>query len=154
MTSGEARMSIIFFEKHGCQNNRKQRQMLQAQGLTLEVRNLFEQDWTAETLRPFFIGKPVHWWFNPAAPSIKNGQLNPHHFDETAALQAMVDDPILIRRPLIQYQQFFTAGFDWQLLQQALGIHPSSTLDQDITSCTHSTVDADVAHACACQKSP
>lgn len=152
-------MMIIFYEKLGCQNNSKQKKLLQAHGLQLQVRNLLTENWTAEKLRPFFALKPVHLWFNPAAPQIKNGELDPKAFNETQALQNMIANPILIRRPLIQYHEFYTSGFDWELLIDALQIQEAVDLDEDIVSCKHGADDHshdhgnhDVSSSCKCQQ--
>lgn len=146
-------MSIIFYEKHGCQNNRKQKQLLQSHGVPLEVKNIFEQDWTVERLKPFFIDKPVHLWFNPAAPRIKNGEVMPHRFNAETALIAMINDPFLIRRPLIQYQHFYISGFDWTLLCQLLPMLELDKLKDDIETCPNMLLKQPQAHNCGCQHS-
>ena len=148
-------MIIQFYEKPGCQNNGKQKKLLQAHGVTLEARNLLTEDWTVDRLRPFFANKPVQMWFNPAATQIKDGSINPTAYDEQSALLLMIANPILIRRPLIQYQQFFSSGFDWELLIDVLQIEEAEDLQEDIVSCKHGTHAHhhahDAPHVCHCQ---
>lgn len=103
---------IVFYEKPGCATNHRQKQLLRSAGLELEVRNLLSESWTTESLRPFFGNLPVSQWFNPAAPTIKHGELEPSTLDADTALALMVENPLLIRRPLIRCGQQFMAGFD------------------------------------------
>jgi len=105
-------MNIKFYEKPGCTNNTRQKLLLQSCGHEVEAYSLLTQVWTVETLKPFFTDKPVAEWFNPAAPRIKSGEVNPDDFDENAALEAMIADPLLIRRPLMEVNNIFVCGFD------------------------------------------
>lgn len=111
---------IVFYEKPGCATNRLQKQLLRATGLQLDVRNLMATQWTAEQLRPFFGNKPVAEWFNASAPAIKYGELDPTSLTADQALALMIDNPLLIRRPLIRYGIHFMVGFDLPTLSQQL----------------------------------
>lgn len=92
--------TIIFYEKPGCSNQARQKETLRAAGHELVVRDLLSMPWRAETLRPFFEDQPVADWFNRAAPRIKSGEIDPAALTEDEAIQAMLADPLLIRRPL------------------------------------------------------
>lgn len=111
---------IVFYEKPGCATNRLQKQLLRATGLELDVRDLFNESWTEERLRPFFEDKPVSEWFNLSAPAIKYGELNPQTLTETQAFELLIKNPQLIRRPLIRYGVHFMAGFDLATLSKEL----------------------------------
>ncbi|MEG3639830.1 ArsC/Spx/MgsR family protein [Magnetococcus sp. PR-3] len=113
---------IIFYEKPGCLNNRLQKVMLTNAGHTLEVRNLLEAAWSPMTLRPFFGSSPVTDWFNRSAPQIKSGKLDPATFDELSALQMMVENPLLIRRPLMQSGSVRKAGFEPEEVDSWVGL--------------------------------
>lgn len=104
--------SIIFYEKPGCRNNARQKDLLRAAGHTLEVRDLLGAVWSAETLRPFFGERPVAEWFNRAAPRVKSGEVIPEVLDAGQALALMLADPLLIRRPLMESGGRRMAGFD------------------------------------------
>ena len=69
--------TIVFYEKPGCGNNTKQKVWLAASGHTVLPKNLLIEKWTAEKLRPFFGEMPVEKWFNPSAPSVKSGEIDP-----------------------------------------------------------------------------
>ncbi|TWH77426.1 nitrogenase-associated protein [Azomonas agilis] len=111
---------IVFYEKPGCATNRLQKQLLRATGLELDVRDLLNEHWTEEMLRPFFADKPVAEWFNQSAPAIKYGELDPHSLTAEQALTLMIKNPALIRRPLIRYGTHFMAGFDLATLSREL----------------------------------
>lgn len=113
---------VIFYEKPGCTGNARQQALLRAAGHSLEARNLLAANWTSERLRAFFGQLPIAEWFNPRAPDIRDGHLDPNTFNETAALQAMIASPILIRRPLLQVGDDCRAGFDPAAIDAWIGL--------------------------------
>ena len=64
---------IVFYEKPGCANNARQKQILKAAGYEIIARDLLCTAWTAAALRAFFGELPVCDWFNRAAPPRKIG---------------------------------------------------------------------------------
>jgi len=113
-------MLIHFYEKPGCINNTKQKLLLEQHGHRIEAHSLLTQKWSASTLRLFFGDMPVNQWFNMAAPCVKSGEIVPDNFDENSALLAMIDDPLLIRRPLIDALGELACGFDNPLVKSLL----------------------------------
>jgi nitrogenase-associated protein len=103
---------IIFFQKPGCGTNARQRLALENAGHSVEVRDLLREGWTEERLRGFFGDLPIAAWFNPAAPKLKSGEIDPNGLDPTTALAMLVAEPLLIRRPLIDTGASRCAGFD------------------------------------------
>lgn len=116
--------TITFYEKPGCANNARQKRLLMDAGHELIVRNLLETRWEPQELRAFFGRRPVAEWFNRAAPGVKSGAVVPEALDEATALALMLDDPLLIRRPLMQAGEQRQAGFDAERLQEWLGALP------------------------------
>ncbi|MAR89789.1 MAG: ArsC/Spx/MgsR family protein [Pseudomonadota bacterium] len=131
---------LDFYEKPGCINNRKQRSILEGAGFQLRVHNLLTHPWQADELRAFFTELPLPQWFNPSAPRIKQERIKPFLLTETQALSAMLEDPLLIRRPLIQCGAIKGAGFDlnqWlPLLSAAPDVLPK--VPEDIEQCPRS----------------
>ncbi len=103
--------SLLFYEKPGCIGNHRQKAVLSTLGIVLEVKDLLSEIWTLRTLRPFFIDKPVAQWFNSSAPRVKSGELDIHNLGEMQALALMIEDPLLIRRPLMQFGSVKQSGF-------------------------------------------
>ncbi len=114
--------TILFYEKPGCRNNTRQKALLQASGHRVEARNLLTEPWTGERLRDFFGDLPVAAWFNRAAPKVKEGAVVPETYGEAEALAAMLADPLLIRRPLMEIEGQRAAGFDTARIKAWIGL--------------------------------
>jgi nitrogenase-associated protein len=137
---------VIFYEKPGCGGNARQKALLISSGHQLDVRNLLNATWTAKTLRAFFGNKPLQEWFNPASPRIKSGSIKPERLSPEAALVMMIEDPLLIRRPLMQVGDRREAGFDQAVVDAWIGLRSIETPVTD--SCLQ---DGDAAHVASCK---
>ena len=106
-------MAVIhFYGKLNCINNLKQQEILRLAGHELIVHDILAEPWSVEKLKSFFIGRPVPLCFNPAAPAIKRGEVNPEEFTFDQALEAMLADPYLIKRPLMIIGDVHLVGFE------------------------------------------
>lgn len=126
---------IIFWEKPGCKGNAKQKEILLASGHELEVRDLLSEPWNAETLQKFFGRRPVAEWFNITNPRVKSGELIPAEIPAERALQMMVDEPLLIGRPLMQVGEQRLAGFDVEQVHNWIGLKLESVGERDPKNC-------------------
>lgn len=124
---------VIFYEKPGCATNARQRAALAAAGHEVEARNLLTARWTGETLLSFVGDMPVALWFNRAAPRIKSGAFDPSAQTRDSAIAAMLADPLLIRRPLIETEGLRCAGFDNGVVARLLGYADLA----DMQGCAH-----------------
>jgi len=115
--------TIVFYEKPGCGNNTKQKVWLAASGHTVLAKNLLTEKWSAERLRPFFGELPVAQWFNPSAPRVKSGEVNPAAQNEQTALDLMMAEPLLIRRPLMDVEGELRVGFDSDTVRAWVGLN-------------------------------
>lgn len=113
---------VIFFEKTGCAGNARQKQLLLDSGHMVLARDLRNKAWTNLALLEFFIGLPVAQWFNPSAPAIKTGDVVPAELDEPTALALLRDNPLLIRRPLLQVGDERKVGFDATAIHAWIGL--------------------------------
>jgi nitrogenase-associated protein len=104
--------TVVFYEKPGCGTNARQKLMLERAGHTVIAKSLLSEPWTGERLRSFFADTPVAAWFNPASPRIKSEEIKPDHIGAMAAIDLMLEDPLLIRRPLVEANGQRCAGFD------------------------------------------
>ncbi len=130
-------MAIVhFYEKPGCLNNAKQKKLLSTAGHLLIVHDLLSEPWAADRarLRSFFGNLPVCDWFNRSAPAIKNGSVIPESLNERQAIELMINDPLLIRRPLLEVDGRRQAGFDPQTIEAWLGLSADNLRD-DLESC-------------------
>jgi nitrogenase-associated protein len=115
---------VVFYEKPGCTDHLKQKELLRQAGHLVEERNIMQHPWTDEELRSFFSGLDVVHWFNRLAPRIKSGEFNPNRVDDQTAIRLMLVDPDLIRRPLMQVGDERRAGFDPIDVDGWLGLGP------------------------------
>jgi nitrogenase-associated protein len=114
--------TLIFYEKPGCSSNQRQKALLREAGFILDERNLLKTLWNGPALKSFFKDLPITDWFNKSAPSIKAGIINPAQLTQEQALDAMIAEPILIRRPLMECQNLRVTGFDLPALLAELNM--------------------------------
>ncbi len=123
---------IQFFEKPGCINGEKQKRILIEAGNVLECVNILEHPWTREELAPFFAGKEPSLIMNYTAPAIKKGEIVPAKLQYNEAVSLMIENPILIKRPLIRVDGLSIQGFMDKRLIPYLG---SWNGQDDVTTC-------------------
>jgi nitrogenase-associated protein len=137
---------VVFYEKPGCQGGTKQKVVLTAAGHEVVAQSLLTEPWTVENLRSFFGDRPISEWFNPSSPRIKSGEVVPAKLDEKTALLLMLQDPLLIRRPLLQVGDRREFGFDVEKIDAWIGLKPvdeslrevsESLMGQDLQNCAH-----------------
>ncbi|NCP78552.1 MAG: hypothetical protein GW833_05210 [Desulfuromonadales bacterium] len=126
---------IIFWEKPGCQGNRRQKEILLASGHQLEERNLLTEPWTRESLALFFGDRPVADWFNITNPRIKSKELVPAEISGEEALALMIADPLLIVRPLMQVGSERLAGFQVEQVHNWIGLDLATVGPRDPQNC-------------------
>jgi arsenate reductase (glutaredoxin) len=122
--------NITFFEKPGCRNNREQKEWLQLAGHSIDSIDLLKHPWNRDELKLFLGGKPVSECFNPAAPDVRDGRIDPSAFSEDEALELMVNQPLLIRRPLMIVNGRYLQGFDTALLRTIISLEPVPGAEQ------------------------
>ena len=147
--------TIVFYEKPGCGNNTKQKVWLAASGHTVLAKNLLTETWTASRLRLFFGNLPVAQWFNPSAPRVKSGEVNPAELDAETALDMMLAEPLLVRRPLMEVDNEFRVGYDIDAVRAWIGLNEAGP-DGDIEACpkAHMSQPCPVSNTPSPQSSP
>lgn len=129
---------VLFYGKPGCSTNAGQKKQLRSAGCIVIGRNLLAHGLTQEELLAFLRPLPVKQWFNPNAPKIKNKEIDPGSLSESEALQLLMREPILIRRPLMVVADRKFCGYEPQLLEPLLGqtlIEPAPASCSVTTSC-------------------
>ena len=130
-------MMIVFYEKNGCKTNAQQKTLLLRAGYELDVKDLRSRKWLQADIHCYLKDLPVSQWFNRTAPRVKSGEIDPDHLSPNEALDLMVADPLLIRRPLIETSLGCGCGFEPALLQK-LGIH-KVLLQDKLEGCSNAT---------------
>ncbi len=126
---------VTFYEKTGCSGNARQKKLLAASGHEIVARDLRHTAWTNTALLDFFAGIPVAQWFNRAAPAIKSGEIVPEELDEPTALALLRDNPLLIRRPLLQVGDEKKVGFDATAIHTWIGL--KDVPEENLEACRH-----------------
>ena len=110
--------TIRFFEKPNCTGNARQKAILHSAGHRLIIENLLAYPFTREELRSYFGALSVAQWFNSLAPRVKSGEIDIATMDEEQALDVMLADPLLIRRPLMEVNGVQLVGFNIEELER------------------------------------
>lgn len=136
--------TILFYEKPGCINNTKQKNMLQEAGCKVDARNMLTEAWTTERLIAFFNGLPVAEWFNRSAPPVKDGQVVPELLSAEQAIALMLKEPLLIRRPLMMIGENYLVGFEVEKVNRALALSWSEKEKGELERCPRF-----IGHSCS-----
>ena len=114
--------SLTFFEKPGCITNAKQKKMLRELGVDVKAKSILSEPWSFASLMAFFESLPVASCFNENAPMVKSGEVVPSALSRDEAIALMLDEPILIKRPLIRISETSICGFDIPQICQELSL--------------------------------
>lgn len=128
---------VTFYEKPGCKGNLRQKTLLAAAGHTVQAKSLKSEPWTADTLLAFIGKLPVSAWFNPAAPAIKSGDIVPENISFEHALHLLLENPLLIRRPLMEVGDQRMVGFDVTAVDAWIGLNDVELPAGNIEACVH-----------------
>lgn len=127
-------MSFTFYEKQGCITNGKQKTLLKRLGLDVKVVNIIDHCWSQKELATFFANKPNSECVNRTAPAIKNGELEIDSMSRDDLYTAMINNPILIKRPLMRIdlngETLHLVGFD---LIRLASIYPLLDWPKDLS---------------------
>jgi nitrogenase-associated protein len=118
-----AMKKVVFYQKSGSKKDREQKDMLAAAGYEVETRDLTAENWTSAGLRAFFAEKPVSEWFDPKAPQVLSGEIDPSRANPQQALVMFSVDPSLINGPLIKCNGRCASGLDAKELRHFLEVH-------------------------------
>ena len=140
---------VVFYGKPGCLTNVRQKGLLRELGHTVIECDLLREPWTVERLSAFMTGLPVAHWFNASSPRVKSGEVEPSRLHAKSALRLLIDDPLLIRRPLIETPYGLSVGFFAFEDLRRLGVDVA--LNADLTQCAQLGVDEP---SCAAQGMP
>jgi nitrogenase-associated protein len=123
---------ITYYTKLGCLTSVKQIELLRQSGHEVEILDLLAQPWQPGELLAYFGDLPVKLWFNPNSPRVKSGEIDPSAYnDRTTALELLLADHLLIRRPLMASGGALMCGFDPEAVHAWIGLSsPGDALDR------------------------
>ena len=138
---------ITYYTKLGCLTSAKQVEILQQSGHRVKVRDLLAHPWTAEELTGYFGTLPVAGWFNPNSPRVKSGEIDPAAYGPAAALELMLADHLLIRRPLMESGGTRACGFDPAAVHAWVGLDaPEEAIARraEFQTCSHPVAGTEI----------
>lgn len=111
---------LVLYSKAGCTSCIKARQYLLKQGIAFTERDMFKHPLDKLELTAIVEQQPVSELFSSRSPSAKAlGLLDRPHTDEEL-LAHMLEEPRLIRRPLLVAGDKVVVGFNPAALQEVL----------------------------------
>ncbi|MEI6208136.1 MAG: hypothetical protein WCP20_15255 [Desulfuromonadales bacterium] len=130
---------IRYFTKLGCATSAKQLELLHQSGHEVEIYDLLTHPWQPEELTDYFGDLPVKSWFNPNSPRVKSGEIDPISYESSGALALMLEDHLLIRRPLMESGGVKVCGFDPAQVHSWVGLmSPEDAISRssDLQTCS------------------
>ena len=121
---------VIFYEKPGCGGNSRQKKTLSDSGHVLEERDLLSHPWSGAELLAFLGLLPPAEWFNRSAPKVKSGEIVPETLSATKALELLLEDHLLIRRPLMQVGEERKVGWDEAAVAAWIGLNAAGGIGE------------------------
>lgn len=112
---------VTFYEKPGCAGNRRQKALLESAGVEYTAKSILGTEWTKEKLEEFFAELEKEEIYNRSAPKIKSGEIDVERLSKEQLIAKMIEEPILIKRPLIEIDGDKVCGFDIPTLNTLLG---------------------------------
>ena len=128
---------VTFYEKPGCKGNLRQKTLLAAAGHTVQAKSLKAESWTAERLLQFLGALPVAEWFNRSAPAVKSGEIVPENLGFEHALHLLLENPLLVRRPLMEVGEQRMVGFEPVQVNAWIGLNGVALPEGNIEACVH-----------------
>lgn len=125
--------NFLFFEKSGCGGNARQKELLKKHNITFEVRDLLNTKWSYEDLVGYFDGLEIVDMFNSFAPQVRDREIDITKLSKDEAINLMIKNPILIKRPLMQINGTKICGFDIDKINQLLKSNIQT--DKKINNC-------------------
>ena len=90
-------------------------------GVELEERDFFADPLSEQELRDLIGNRPASQIFSWNSPSFKKLGVTRENLDDDRLIQLMLDEPRLIRRPLVQVGGEVFVGTDKEAMERVLG---------------------------------
>ena len=108
---------VRFYQKSSCGDCRKAREVLSHMGLNLDVRDLFREPLNRSELTELIGSTDVREFLNPASVMFRQRRMESAPPTRAEAIRLMMEDPNLIRRPIIIKGKRKVFGFEKTILR-------------------------------------
>jgi nitrogenase-associated protein len=140
--------TVIFFEDKGSRSSALQKDALREAGHEVVARDLIGHEWSAHELYAFLRSHPIVDWFDLDSPKVKSGEIAPAWIDAGSALRLLLEDPTLIRRPLLQVNDRREVGFDYETIDAWIGLKGEAGAGQKLREIGVRCACGEAAEAC------
>lgn len=113
---------VTLYSKTGCTTCLKARHYLLEKGIHYTERDIFKHPFTETELRRLVANRPVKELFSFRSPSVKALGLADKAMTDDEMIQFMLQEPRLIRRPLVQIANAIEVGFSEEHLEAVLKV--------------------------------
>jgi arsenate reductase (glutaredoxin) len=134
--------NFTFYEKTGCSGNAKQKELLKSHNISFSVKSLLDTSWSKESLGEFFKGLDTKDIFNPFAPQIRDKEIDINSLSKDEAIELMIKNPILIKRPLLDINGVKVCGFDIEKINELLNTNIDT--NKKLNTCSSSDLCTNV----------
>lgn len=111
---------VTLYTKTGCSTCNKAKQFLLQQGIHYTERDIFKHPFSETELRAIIAHKPLQEIFSYRSPSVKALGLSDRELSEDEMLRHMLEEPRLIRRPLLTAGEAVVVGYSEPQLEAVL----------------------------------
>jgi arsenate reductase/regulatory protein spx len=112
--------NIDFYCWNRCSTCRKTKEFLLEKKITFNERDFFKHKFNREEIESLLRGRPASEMFNPRSSSVKSMGLEPAKLSHDEIIDLMLQEPRLIRRPVIRVGDEVHFGADIKVLEKLL----------------------------------
>lgn len=113
---------VTLYSKTGCTTCLKARQYLLQKGVHHTERDIFKHPLTEAELKKLAANRPLKELFSFRSPSVKALGLADRQLTDDEMMRYMLEEPRLIRRPLVQVEDVVEVGFSAEHLELVLKV--------------------------------
>ncbi|MBF0196832.1 MAG: hypothetical protein HQL32_03945 [Planctomycetes bacterium] len=126
---------VSIYVKPGCKGNARFKEALKTAGYNVQTTSIIDKKWEEPALKNFFGDQAIHDCVNERAPALTKGEIKVDQLSEEELLQAMIADPILIKRPLVFFRGRYACGMNNELVNELLYGDETTEEDKKVSAC-------------------
>jgi Spx/MgsR family transcriptional regulator len=112
---------IDFYCWAKCSTCRKTKEYLSQKDITINERDFFREPFTREEIAALLRGRPAAEMFSFRSPSFRKLGLDPSALDDERLINLMLEEPRLVRRPVVRIGNDVRFGADARVLEAFFG---------------------------------
>jgi arsenate reductase/regulatory protein spx len=112
---------IDFYGWNNCNTCQKAKKYLQQEGFELNYRDFFKEKFTKGEIEELLTGRPAVEMFSTRSPAVNALGLKTESLTQVEMIELMVEEPRLIKRPIVRIDGRIYFGTDVKTLAKILG---------------------------------